>query len=110
MEAKRHEAAARVKVRRIELQRGHYDDGEHRHQRFPNDDDHVAVGQELSAAKIHRGKQNHQPDCDRQSFSIEQTGILTDLINHVEVLVDPGHAVDIGDDGQHLDGRDEDSL
>ena len=110
VKAERHEAAAGVEVRRIELQRGHDADREHGHGRLPDDDDDVAVRDELGARQIHRGEQHHQDQRDGEPGAVQEAGVLADLVDHVEVLIDPADAVDVGDRRQHLEGRDEDRL
>ena len=41
---------------------------------------------------------------------LSRPALASDLVDHVEVHVHPADAVDVGDRGEHFDGRDEDGL
>ena len=80
MKSERHETAAGVEVRRIELQRGHHADRQHGHGRLPDDHDDVAVGDELGAGQIHRGEERHQAERDQESRAVQQAGFSPTLL------------------------------
>ena len=97
--AERCEAAAGVEVARVEGQRGHRDDREHRHRGLPDDDEGVALGHELGAGEVHRGEQHHPDDGDDQAAIVQRPV----PVDHREVVVHPVDAVDVGDRGDDLD-------
>ena len=107
METERHEAAAGVEVGPVELHRGDHAYREEGHGRLPEHNDDVAIGKELRAAKIHRREERHQHAGHGHTLAVEEAGVGASSIDHVEVQVDPAHAVHVGDCSQHFQRRDE---